>query len=1081
MTCVREPAQSQPRAYGPRPHPRTIGWIGTGALALGGSNQSLFLIGALFAGQGNIAGQGSAAVPLLVLGLLLSWAAVPGWTELILLWPNRVGGIAAACSQAFRPYSPVLSALAGACYILSASAIHQWYLPSVPINAIAIAIICAFVAVNLCGIRSVVNVAIPIAAVSAGLAFLSALVPVLSGRVDWHQATTFHLTTPFSGWFGSLTSLMAGLYLIGFAAPAFEAAACHVGETIDPSRNVPRAMFGSAAMSGLYFIALPVVWLGVLGPEPLGRAVWLLRRDAPELERPYRAPRGTVGLGICAAVVWGVSAVLGFEQFGLPTVILGLVFAYAGAGLYAWRKLEGRRRLGLSGIPRSLHLKLTGAMLFVLLFDGAGYCIAVSSISEKHAALIATLQDIFVAVAMLTVTVGLVLPGMIAHAALEVSRAARQLVSGTVEDFTRAMEALGRGDLDAAHADVEFFPVAVRSHDELGEMGTSFNALQTAIARAALGLAGAREGLRAARLELVGANANLRERIAERTQLVGELIAAKDAAEAASVAKGQFLAKMSHEIRTPMNGVLSTAELLLVSELTDRQRRLAAIIHRSGGDLLAIIDQILDLSKLEAGKFELERIDFNLREAIEQTLDLFAERAAKKGLKLRALLPPSARSRVVGDPTRMRQVLSNLLSNAIKFTERGEVSVELTVREETAEAVGLEIAVRDTGVGISPAFKSRLFDSFSQADSATTRKYGGTGLGLAIAKQIVEAAGGQILVESEPGEGATFRVRLTLAKAESAETSEDARLGDLGQAYRTPTAVCSGSASSHRILLVEDNVVNREVIAESAAYLGYDLDIVDNGAAAVAAHRTAPYDLILMDCHMPVLDGYEATEAIRRLEGDNATSLTPIIALSANAMKGDDESCLACGMDDYLAKPFRLEGLRSVLERWLKPGCASPRGAAEPADRAERHAPAEPRRDDAARLPIVDETALERIGSLQRPGRPNVLEKIVRSFSQSTPQLFDALEKAVAEQSFTEVREYAHGLKSSSANLGAMRLSRRFRELEGIADERDCARARMALREIRDAYAPVQDCLATYVSEARYVARAGGAMVAGHG
>jgi amino acid transporter len=506
-TGVHEPSQRQAADNGFRPHPRTIGWIGTMALALGGSNQSLFLIGALFAGQGDIAGQGSAAVPLLAVGLLLGYAALPGWTELILIWPNRVGGIAAACSEAFRPYSPVLSALTGACYwwgwvptcgltaILSASAIHQWYLTSVPVNAIAIGIICLFVAVNMCGIRWVVRLAVPIAAVSTGLAFLSGLVPVLTGHVDWHQATTFHLVTPFSGWFGNLTSLMAGLYLIGFAAPAFEAAACHVGETIDPSRNVPRAMYGSAAMAGLYFVALPVIWLGVLGPEPLGRdlalvlgptfapvfgafakamaigfmlfnmspgtlqplagasrtlaqlaedgvfpralalrtktdvpwvatlltaaaavallligdpvwliaaanftyligiclpsvAVWLLRRDAPELERPYRAPRGTIGLGVGAAVVWGLSAVLGFEQFGLPTVILGLAFAYAGAGLYAWRKLEDRRRLRLPGlIPHSLHVTLTGAMLSVLVFDGAGYYLAVSSIPVTDAAL----------------------------------------------------------------------------------------------------------------------------------------------------------------------------------------------------------------------------------------------------------------------------------------------------------------------------------------------------------------------------------------------------------------------------------------------------------------------------------------------------------------------------------------------------------------------------------------------------------------------------------------------------------------------------------------------------------------------
>ncbi|GAC1547052.1 MAG: hypothetical protein NVS3B16_18590 [Vulcanimicrobiaceae bacterium] len=517
-------------------HPRRIGWLSTTALAVGGSNQSLFLLGALFVGQGTISGQGSAAVPLLILGVLLGWAAAPGWTELVMLSPNRVGGISAACSDAFRPYSSVLSALAGCCYwwgwvptcgltaLLSASALHQWLLPAVPVNAIAIGIIGTFVAVALGGMRRVASFAIPIGIASATCAFFSALLPVLSGRVNWHQATTFHLITPFAGWFGSVTSLMAGLYLIGFAAPAFEAAACHVGETIDPARNVPRAMFASAALAGLYFIALPVVWLGALGPASLGGdlalalgptfaplvgaaakamsvglvvfnmlngtlqplagasrtlaqladdgifprflgvrsrrdvpwiatlvtaaaavaflfvgdpiwliaaanfayliaiglpsvAVLLLRRDAPDAVRPYRAPRGTLGLGLGAALIWMLAAILGFEQFGLPTVLLGLLLAYSGGALYAWRKLEDRARAGMRGVPRSIHLTLTAAMVTVLSCDGAGYLIAIRALPKSDAGQVAALQDIFVMVALLTVGAGLVLPGMIADIA----------------------------------------------------------------------------------------------------------------------------------------------------------------------------------------------------------------------------------------------------------------------------------------------------------------------------------------------------------------------------------------------------------------------------------------------------------------------------------------------------------------------------------------------------------------------------------------------------------------------------------------------------------------------------------------
>ncbi len=515
-------------------HARRIGWIGTSALALAGSNASLYLIGSLFIGENAIPGQGSAAVPLLILGVILSWGALPGWIELVLLSPNRVGGIAAACSAAFEPYSPVLSALAGCCYwwgwvpscgltaILAASAIHQWLLPWIPITAIALGIIGFFVAINLCSIRAIVTFAVPLAAVSAALAFISAIVPVVTGHVDWHTATTFHLTTPFGGWFGTVTSLMAGLYLVGFAAPAFEAALCHVGETVDPVRNVPRSAITSAGLAGLYFIVLPVIWLGVIGPQALGRdlatelgptfaplfgagakgmaigfmvfnmlhgtlqplagpsrtisqladdgflprflsrrntndvpwaatlvtaaaattfmlvgdpiwliaaanftylisiclpsiAVWLLRRDAPNLERSYRAPRGTIALGVGVAAIWTIAAILGFEQFGLRTVIMGLIFAYSGAAFYGWRVLEDRHRDGLRGFPDTIHLKLTGAMVAVLLFDGVGYFIAIEHLVRADASMVAALQDIFVVVALLTVGVGLVLPGMVAH------------------------------------------------------------------------------------------------------------------------------------------------------------------------------------------------------------------------------------------------------------------------------------------------------------------------------------------------------------------------------------------------------------------------------------------------------------------------------------------------------------------------------------------------------------------------------------------------------------------------------------------------------------------------------------------
>lgn len=256
-------------------HPRRLGWIQTTSLAMGGSNQSLFLLGTL------LLAQGSAAVLILVVGLGLAWMALPGWVELVLIWPRRVGGIAATCAEAFRPYSAVLANLTGVCYwwgwvptcgltaLLSADALHSWLLPSVSTTVVAIGIIAVFTAVNLCGVQWVGRIAVPIATLSASLAFLSAVVPVFSGSVDWHQALDFHLAAPFHGAFGQVTSAMAGLYLVGFAAPAFEAASCHVGETRNPEVNVPRAMYASAGMASLYFIVLPVVWLGTLGDTTL--------------------------------------------------------------------------------------------------------------------------------------------------------------------------------------------------------------------------------------------------------------------------------------------------------------------------------------------------------------------------------------------------------------------------------------------------------------------------------------------------------------------------------------------------------------------------------------------------------------------------------------------------------------------------------------------------------------------------------------------------------------------------------------------------------------------------------------------
>ncbi|HQT45843.1 MAG: hypothetical protein B7X08_01125 [Acidocella sp. 20-63-7] len=863
-------------------HRRTIGWLGTSALGMGGSNQSVFLLAALFAGQGNIPGQGTAAVPLLLLGLLLSYASAPGWLELVLMYPNRVGGIAASCTAAFRPYSEILSALTGVSYwwgwvptcgltaLFSAGAIKQWLLPGVNLDVIAVGLVLLFLGVNLCGIRFTTRVALVIATASSSLAFLSAIIPIVSGTTHWHQAFSYHLNTPFEGRFGQLTSLMAGLYLIGFGAPAFEAATCHVGETIAQNRNVPRALLANAAMAGLYFFVLPVVWLGVLGSGPLGGdlsrtlgpvyapwfgatgralglwfitfnmfhgtlqplagasrvlsqlsedgllprflalrlratdtpwaaatvtagaailflligdpiwlvaaanftyligiclpniAVWLLRRDAPQAHRPWRAPRGTIGLGLGAATVWGLSTVLGFEQFGIPTVVLGIIMGYSGAAFYAWRKFEDGVRRGRVNMFGSLHVKLTGSMLLVLALDATGYIIAVSKILAQRNSTAVMLEDIFVAVAMLTISVGIVLPGMIAHSADQVSRAASHLVGGMLSDFLKAMDALGRGDLESTHVRVNTRPVQVRSRDELGMMARNFNLMQEKIAHAVHGLNGARNGLTTAREQLTSLNQSLSERFERERLLNGELLLAKEDADSGNRAKSEFLAAMSHELRTPMNGVIGMSELLIESCADEEARHFAQSIHFSATELLGILENILAYTRIESDTLTQEENELCLQQLAEEALGAATPEATRKRLTLARQFGPGSNRIFLGDANKIGRILSCLIGNAIKFTEAGRITLGIAITTEDAQDVVVKISVQDTGIGISPEQHGNIFAAFSQADFSTTRKHGGIGLGLAMARRLVEGMGGELGVTSQTGVGSLFWFTLRL-------------------------------------------------------------------------------------------------------------------------------------------------------------------------------------------------------------------------------------------------------------------------------------------------------------------------------
>ncbi len=659
---------------------------------------------------------------------------------------------------------------------------------------------------------------------------------------------------------------------------------------------------------------------------------------------------------------------------------------------------------------------------------------------------------------------------------------------------------------------------------------------------------------------------------------------AKDLAESASRAKSQFLANMSHEIRTPMNGVLGMTELLLGTALSDKQRRFADAVYRSGETLLEIINDILDFSKIEAGKFELESVDFNLRTMVEDVFEMLAPRAHQKRIELASSIGPEVPTIAKGDPTRIRQVLTNLVGNALKFTETGEIVVTVSAQPE-GNRHRVRFEVRDTGIGLRAEALQRLFTVFMQADQSMSRRYGGTGLGLAISKQLVELMGGSISAESQFGEGSTFRFDVPLASGDTEAVAPSVNLQQLrgrrvilvednptnrnilemqlkavemevatadhgatalelmraAARAGTPfdiaiidmkmpimdgltmaatlrsdrhlagvkmvmlTSLASGNeaqlayengvdqyltkpvrqhellqalakslsretqpaarsstltkALRAKVLVAEDNMVNQEVARAMLRDLGCEIRLADNGREALNALRSQAFDLVFMDCQMPEMDGFEAVRRFRSAaQADFETRLdAPIVALTANALAGDQERCLAAGFDEYLPKPFKQQQIEVLLARWLSRSDTDNESRALKSAAKTTPITATPVASD--KTSVLDMSIIERIREMEQRGAARLLERLIETYTTTATKLMADAELALAQSDPVMVRHAVHTLKSSSANVGATLLSERFGAIEVHVRGGKTQEAEHEWPEVRVEYARVVQAL----------------------
>lgn len=669
-------------------------WFYLVGLNFGAAYSLFFILEPLLSGQDTgthyILGQGSAGIPILALGVVFAWLAAPGWLELALMYPNKVGGIVAFCQEAFQKYCPVITPILGLGYAMGgglgcgigamfiANLIQSYYFPQISSTIVAAILVLLAFLCSLCRLKTIGRLIFPIVLAAFILSLLSCFIPVISGNVDWQTATDFHLNTSFEGVFGSLTSFMAGFLLVNFTVPSYEKFFCYANYVENPRKDIPLAVIVMCVMAGIYFILMPIVWLGVVGELALAKdlpfslaqtfapvfgsfarnlgftflilrflvscltvtifssrvlfqlskdglfpkcfswefsksqvpwfaslfsiiisflfvfrlkdemwlinsiaytnilslcapavAVWLLRRDFPEKNRPYKAPQYAIYLGLISAFFWLLSIVFGFQQYGIVTILTGIFVSFIGMSLYAWRCYSDRREKGLPIVQNGLHVKLTGVMILVLILDGIGYIFAVRHLAGgEDSALVVALEDIFVVVALLTISVGIIVPSIVVETATEISNAAQKISKDVVKEFSNALRALGKGNLEGAKLSVQPIPVSVRSKDELGEMAKSFNDLQTELFLAVDGLNETREELRTAYNSLKNLNTSLERRVEERTKELN--LANKEISVALEELKktqsqmvhsekmaglGQLVAGVSHEINTPAGAI----------------------------------------------------------------------------------------------------------------------------------------------------------------------------------------------------------------------------------------------------------------------------------------------------------------------------------------------------------------------------------------------------------------------------------------------------------------------------------------------------------------------------------------------